>query len=250
MKRIFAFVLAFVILMGPAPVSAGSDNWGLGFGKEGEKPRGNSSARDMKALDAYYIGDGNDKIVYLTFDAGYENGYTETILDCLKKNEVPAAFFLVGTYIRDNPELVCKMVDGGHIVGNHTMTHPDMSAIGDMSSFKSELSKAEENYKEVVGRDMPKYYRPPRGTYSKENLEMAHELGYKTVFWSLAYVDWNTDAQPTREEAFSKLLPRLHPGTVLILHSTSATNAEILEELIQSYRDRGYTFKSLDELTK
>lgn len=250
MKRFLTFVLAMLVLTGTVPVNAESENWGLGFGEEGVKPKGNASAKDMKELDAYYIGAGNDKDVYLTFDAGYDNGHTEAILDTLKKTEVPAAFFLVGTYIRDNPDLVRKMVDDGHIVGNHTMTHPDMSAISDMESFKDELCKTEEYYKETTGQDMPKYYRPPRGTYSKENLEMAQKLGYKTIFWSLAYVDWNTDAQPTKEEAFSKLLPRLHPGTVLLLHSTSSTNAEILEELIQTYRDNGYTFKSLDELTK
>jgi Predicted xylanase/chitin deacetylase len=248
-RRLLAFMLAALFSAEAITVNAQSADWGLGFGVEGAKPTGNASAEELKELDAYFIGEGDEKNIFLTFDAGYENGNTKPILDTLKKMKVPAAFFLVGTYIRDYPELVCRMADEGHIVGNHTMNHPDMSAISDLPSFTGEIDKAEEHYKTATGEDMPKYYRPPQGKYSENNLKMAHELGYKTVFWSLAYVDWNTDAQPTRDEAFGKLLPRLHPGAVLLLHSTSTTNVEILEELIQTYRDKGYTFKSLDDLT-
>jgi len=227
--------------------SAKSTNWGLSYPTPGQAPQGMASREALLKHDAYFVGEGNT--VYLTFDAGYENGHTETILNVLKKTEVPAAFFLVGTYIRDQRELVKRMVEDGHIVANHTMSHPDMSAISDIASFEKELSQAEDYYKEVTGQDMPKYYRPPKGIYSESNLKMAKALGYKTVFWSLAYVDWYENKQPTHEAAFSKLLPRAHPGMVLMLHSTSKTNAEILEDLIVKYREMGYEFKSLDHLT-
>ena len=140
------------------------------------------------------------------------------------------------------------MVSEGHIVGNHTMHHPDMSKISNMASFQKELKELEDLYRETTGEEMPKYYRPPQGNYSEENLKMAKELGYKTVFWSLAYVDWNNDSQPTREYAFSKLLPRIHNGAVVLLHSTSSTNAEILDELLTKWKEMGYTFGSIDKL--
>lgn len=248
-KRIVALAVAAITLVTAVNAATVEGNWGLSYEKDGEKPRGNATAERLISYDAYFVGEGDEKVIYMTFDAGYDNGYTETILDVLKEKEVPAAFFLVGTYIRDNSELVQRMVDEGHIVGNHTMNHPDMSAIGNMDSFKAELEQTEALYKEVIGEDMPSYYRPPQGKYSESNLEMAKELGYKTVFWSLAYVDWNTDDQPSPDMAFEKLLPRAHPGMVLLLHSTSATNAQILGELIDTYKAEGYTFATLDDLT-
>ncbi len=239
-------VLVFI----PFAVAADDGNWGLGYGADGEKPTGNVAAEELLENNAYYVAPGDEKVIYLTFDAGFENGYTEQILDVLKATETPAAFFLVGTYIRDYPEIVSRMVEEGHIVGNHTMTHPDMSAISDKESFIQELESTEAEYRKVTGEDMPKYYRPPQGKYSKANLAMADELGYTTVFWSLAYVDWYVDDQPTKEQAFEKLIPRIHPGAVLLLHSTSETNADILEELINEYKDMGYEFRSLDELAE
>lgn len=247
-KRIIALVLMTIGLIGTCSAATVDGNWGLSFEKDGEKPRGNAAPDRLKEFDAYFVGEGDEKVVYLTFDAGYENGHTETILDVLKETEVPATFFLVGTYIRDNPEIVSRMVQEGHIVGNHTMNHPDMSAISDIKSFEGELKQTQDCYKEVTGEDIPMYYRPPQGKFSENNLKMAKELGYKTIFWSLAYVDWNTDDQPDPEFAFSKLMPRLHPGMVLLLHSTSQTNSGILKELIQKYKDEGYTFESIDHL--
>ena len=140
------------------------------------------------------------------------------------------------------------MVEEGHIVANHTMHHPDMSKLSDKEAFAKELTDLETLFKETTGKDMPKYYRPPQGIYSEENLKMAKELGYKTVFWSLAYADWDNNAQPTREKAFEKLIPRTHNGAVVLLHSTSATNAEILDELLTKWKDMGYTFASIDNL--
>ena len=223
-------------------------NWGLSFRNQGEPPVGNAGALQLKQYDAVYMGSSREKVLYLTFDAGFENGCTETILDVLKQQEVPAAFFLVGNYIEKNADLVRRMVEDGHTVANHTMHHPNMSAISDKAAFSKELTDLETLYRDTVGQEMPKYYRPPQGVYSEDNLRMAKELGYKTVFWSLAYVDWNQDDQPTKEYAFSKLLPRTHPGAVVLLHSTSKTNAEILDELITRWKEMGYRFGMLEEL--
>lgn len=227
-------------------MSAGS--WGLSFQGEGQTPIGNASREELEKFNAVFLGDAAEKKIYLTFDAGYENGCTEQILDILKKHQVPAAFFLVGNYIEQNPLLVKRMVAEGHSVGNHTYHHYDMSRLTDLQSFRKELEDLEQAYLQTVGEPMPKYYRPPQGIYSVENLRMAKEMGYKTVFWSLAYVDWLNDKQPTSEEAFSKLIPRVHNGAVVLLHSTSKTNAAILDELLSRWKEMGYCFGSLDEL--
>ena len=223
-------------------------SWGLSFRQEGAAPIGNAGVDQLKQYDAAYLGDTSEKVIYLTFDAGYENGCTAKILDTLQKHNVKAAFFLVGNYIEKNADLVRRMAEEGHTVGNHTMHHPDMSKLKDKEAFAKELQDLEELYREKTGEQLPKYYRPPQGIYSEENLKMAKDLGYKTVFWSLAYVDWNNDSQPTREQAFAKLLPRIHPGAVVLLHSTSQTNAEILDELLTKWAQMGYRFGTLDEL--
>ena len=228
--------------------SVATGSWGLSFRQEGQPPTGPAESRELYNLNAAYLGDTSQKVIYLTFDAGYENGCTEKILDVLKQHEVKAAFFLVGNYIEKNPDLVRRMVDEGHIVGNHTMHHPDMSKLSDKAAFQKELTDLEELFRSVTGKEMPKYYRPPQGIYSQENLEMAQQMGYKTVFWSLAYADWNNDAQPTKEQAFNKLLPRIHNGAVVLLHSTSKTNAEILSELLTKWENMGYSFGTLEEL--
>ena len=222
--------------------------WGLSFRTEGKPPIGPASSAQLSKFDAAYLGNTGEKVLYLTFDAGYENGCTGKILDTLKKHNVPAAFFLVGHYIESNPDLVRRMVAEGHTVGNHTAHHPDMSKLSDKSAFQKELTGLEELYRSVTGEELPRYYRPPQGIYSEENLKMAKELGYKTVFWSLAYVDWNNDQQPTKETAFGKLLPRTHDGAVILLHSTSQTNAQILDELLTKWESQGYRFAPISEL--
>lgn len=230
-----------------AAVSA-EGNWGLSFPQEGQPPVANVSAEYLSRFHAYYAQDTEEKVLYLTFDAGFENGCTPAILDALKKHGAPAAFFVVGNYISSSPDLVRRMVEEGHIVANHTYHHPDMSQIATKEAFSQELTSLEELYTQTTGQTMAKYYRPPQGKYSESNLEMAKELGYTTFFWSLAYVDWLQDEQPTREEAFEKLIGRVHPGAIILLHSTSRTNADILDELLTKYEEMGYSFRSLDEL--
>lgn len=246
---LIAVVIALAVSVSVFASSAlSTGSWGLSFRQEGAPPIGNAGKDQLRQYQAAYIGNTSEKVLYLTFDAGYENGCTAKILDTLKEKQVPAAFFLVGNYIRQSPDLVRRMVAEGHTVGNHTMHHYDMSRLSDKAAFAKELTDLEALYKETVGQELPKYYRPPQGIYSEENLKMAQELGYKTLFWSLAYVDWNNDAQPTREAAFAKLLPRTHNGAVVLLHSTSKTNAEILGELIDKWKAMGYRFGTLEEL--
>lgn len=261
----WALIIGYVgsgtgVIMSNAITTSGENaegNWGLSFQAEGKAPVGNATIEELKKYNAYYIDDKvgghvDDKKaikkVYLTFDAGYENGYTERILDVLKGEKVPATFFLVGDYIKSNPDIVKRMVNDGHIVGNHTMTHPDMAIITDKDDFKKELEDLESIYEATTGEKMKKLYRPPQGKYSESNLELAKEMGYTTFFWSLAYVDWYVDDQPTREDALSVLNSRIHDGAIVLLHSTSKTNCEILEELIKGWKQEGYSFESLESI--
>lgn len=222
--------------------------WGLSFQTPGQAPVADASADVLDQYDAKYIGDTEKKTVYLTFDCGYELGYTETILDVLKQHSIPAAFFVVGNYVQTQPELIRRMVQEGHIVGNHTWSHPDMSSIQDKSAFLRELEQVEDAYQRCTGEKMKPYYRPPQGVYSAENLRMAQEAGYKTVFWSLAYVDWKQDAQPTEDYAMEKLTERIHNGAVVLLHNTSSTNAAVLDRLLTRWESMGYEFGTLDTL--
>lgn len=257
-KTIPIFVLSFVFGYGlakavdivrPEAVTASADgNWGLSFQEEGKPPVANATSDYLKQFNAHYADQTDEKVIYLTFDAGFENGNTPAILDALKKHHVPATFFVVGNYISTSPDLVKRMVAEGHTVGNHTYHHPDMSKISTQESFAKELQDLEKLYQETTGQTMTKFYRPPQGKYSESNLKMANDLGYHTFFWSLAYVDWYEDKQPTKEEAFKKLLGRIHPGAIVLLHSTSKTNGEILDELLTKWEEMGYQFKSLNEL--
>ena len=229
-------------------VTAEITNWGLSFQTPGQPPIGNASSEQLEALSARYLGDPDKPVIYLTFDCGYENGNMPAILAALKNHHAPATFFVVGNFLQTEPDLVRRMVEDGHLVGNHTMTHPDMSRISDLDSFRAELEGVEKLYQDIIGSPMPKLYRPPQGKFNTENLKQAQSLGYTTVFWSLAYVDWYADNQPTREQAFDKLLPRIHNGAIVLLHSTSSTNAKILDELLTKWEQAGYRFGSMSDL--
>ena len=257
--RFFAWLLVFSLAFfggrtaakraHPVSVALSDEaNWGLSFQTEGAPPIGNATAEYLADFNAHYIGDPTKKVLYLTFDAGYENGNTPAILAALKKHQAPATFFVVGNYLETSPELVKQMLADGHLVGNHTYHHPNMSQISTKEDFQKELTSLETKFQEITGQTMVKFYRPPQGKYSETNLRLAKELGYHTFFWSLAYVDWYQDDQPTKEEAFEKLLGRIHPGAIVLLHSTSSTNAQILDELLTRWEDMGYCFASLDNL--
>ena len=239
-----AVLLAGALWMGRAVPTGG---WGLSFQTPGGAPAGPVGPERLRELGGAYLDPDGGKVLYLTFDAGYENGYTAQILDILKERQVPGAFFLVGDYLERNPDLVRRMTEEGHIVGNHTMDHPDMSGLsGD--AFAAQLGDMEALYEDITGQTLPKFYRPPQGLYSEENLKQAQALGYQTVFWSLAYADWDNANQPEPDAAVEKLLSRTHDGAVILLHATSKTNAEILDRLIGKWQEMGYRFAPLTEL--
>lgn len=258
-QRLFSFVFAGLLLAAgtgaivhfsraePEVAAVSTQEWGLSFQKGASSPVPNLPADKLAPYNAFYYNPSGGKRLYLTFDAGYENGNTTPILDALKKHNAPGAFFVVGTYIKENPDLIKRMVAEGHVVGNHTYHHPNMSQ-KDKTTFCKELSDLEAVFTELTGQPLQKFYRPPEGKFTFDNLTWANELGYKTVLWSLAYVDWYVDKQPSRETAFEKLLPRTHDGAVILLHSTSATNAAILDDLLTEWEKAGYTFGSLQEL--
>ena len=227
----------------------GELNWYyVGKGKDNIAEPPKESASFLKENDAYYLGDTSQKVIYLTFDEGYENGNTGKILDILKELNIPAAFFVVKPYIDKDPDLIKRMAEEGHIVGNHSVHHPSMAQIHDKEKFKAELTGVEEAYKEVTGEDMPKFFRPPMGKYSEESLKMTKELGYKTIFWTFAYKDWLINDQPAEGYAVDKICKGSHPGCIMLLHAVSDTNTKVLKNALKTLQDEGYEFKSLNDL--
>lgn len=196
---------------------------------------------------ALFLGDTSQKELYLTFDNGYENGYTPRILDVLKEKQVPAAFFVTGHYVKDQPELLKRMVLEGHIVGNHSWSHPDMSTLSE-ASIKTELDKVKEQVEILTGQKEMKYLRPPRGIFSERVLAASKQFGYTNVFWSVAYKDWDVNAQRGSQYAYNEVVKQLHPGAIILLHSVSKDNTEALGTIIDEARRQGYLFKSLDQL--
>lgn len=221
--------------------------WGLSFGESGQQPSGNASPEELAQYDAYFVGDDSEKIIYLTFDCGYENGNTAAILDALKAHDAQGTFFVVGHYLESAPELVKRMVEEGHAVGNHTYHHYDIDTL-DEAAFQEELKSVEDKFFEVTGAELSPFYRPPEGKCGITNMKRAQDMGYNTIFWSLAYVDWDTENQPSHEAAFEKLTGRIHPGAIVLLHNTSSTNGEILDELLTKWEDMGYSFAPLSSL--
>lgn len=202
---------------------------------------------DIRLFGAYYLGDITRKTLYLTFDEGYENGYTGEILDILRDKNVPAAFFMTQTYLRDNPELTARIAAEGHVAANHSVRHISFPDLTD-EELASELSDTAQYYKELTGCDMDRFVRPPAGEYSIRTLALTQELGYATVFWSFAYEDWLRDKQPGKEAAYIKVTENLHNGAIILLHAVSQSNTEALPDIIDYARAQGYEFKSLREL--
>lgn len=226
---------------------SGSCNWYCKHMKNGERPPMPPEMSFIKDLDGYFLGE-DEKVIYLTFDAGYENGNIEKILDVLKEEDVKGAFFILENLLQRDTDLVKRMADEGHLVCNHTAKHPDMTKKTTFEEFKTELKTMEDLYRETVGGEIAKYYRPPEGKFNEQNLEWAREMGYKTVFWSYAYADWDNSNQMSPERAREKVMSGTHNGEVLLLHPTSSTNAAILSELIKEWKSMGYRFGTLDEL--
>lgn len=225
-----------------------SYGWGYKLGKPGEKPEiGALYESIIKGHNVYYMDDSTSKKLYLTFDAGYENGYTPKILDVLKKYNVPATFFLVGDYLKKEEALVKRMVKEGHIIGNHTWSHPDLTKL-DKEAYQEELQKFEDYYQKIIGKKPLKILRPPEGTFSERSLSIADELGYYTIFWSVAYKDWEVDKVRGWEYAYNEVMQRIHPGAIILLHSVSQDNADALERIIIDLQNQGYEFAPITDL--
>ncbi|MCG0275792.1 MAG: delta-lactam-biosynthetic de-N-acetylase [Thermosediminibacteraceae bacterium] len=204
-------------------------------------------AKMLDKFDAIYVGDTSRKVVYLTFDEGYENGYTSSILDTLKENNVTASFFVTGSYIDKNPELVRRMVEEGHYVCSHTSTHPSLPDLSD-AQLEKEIKDLEEKFRSVTGREIERYLRPPNGEYSEKSLYLTQKLGYVSVFWSLAYKDWDVNDQKGADYAYNFVTKNVHPGAVILLHAVSKSNAEALDRIIKGLINEGYTFERLPKI--
>lgn len=246
--RLFLFCIATLIVSPLTAQAADQTSYGWGY-----KSRDNHQPPDVgkygpivEKYGGIYLDSSGEKVVYLTFDNGYEQGYTEKILDTLKKKKVPATFFVTGHYVESEPELIKRMAEDGHIIGNHSWSHPDFTKLS-KKEMKRELEKVRKKVEEITGNSYIKYVRPPRGTFSERTLKLADELGYIHVFWSLAFVDWNTDSQKGWEYAYKSVINQIHPGAVLLLHTVSSDNAEALGPMIDELRKRGYQFRSLDD---
>jgi peptidoglycan-N-acetylmuramic acid deacetylase len=248
---ILALLCLFAVNVSAASLVPGKKySWYFGKCADGKQPVFDFvDLAELAALDTYAIGSADDKVIYLTFDAGYENGNVRKHLDALDRHGVKGTFFLLSNVLKTHPDLVRSMTDNGHIVANHTMKHRDMTQVTDFEAYKAELRGFDDLFTEVTGKPPSMFYRPPKGEFTKQNLEYNKQLGYKTIFWSLAYLDWDDKKQPSPASAKKKLFERTHPGMVLLLHPTSATNAAIMEDLIVEWKRQGYRFGTLDELT-
>ena len=253
-KIIFLFTILFLISVSPitAHGTDGAYNWFCVHRKDHLQPKADTTISFVENFGGYYIdkkhGDKcEEKVIYLTFDAGYENGNVKRILDTLNEEHVTGAFFVLGHLIEANTELVSQMFDGGHLVCNHTFSHKSMVGKSE-KEFEQELQMLEKVCLEKTGHELSKYYRPPEGKFDEVSLKYAQNLGYKTVFWSFAYADWDNNSQMSAEKAKKKILDNIHNGEIMLLHPTSATNADILSEIIRELKEQGYRFGSLDEL--
>ncbi len=253
--QLFVLVLALFLIMS-TPISAATDQaigWYCVRNSEHKQPLLDRNLQFIDQYHCYYVdkthGDlCEEKVVYLTFDAGYENGNIEKILNILKEEQVIGAFFVLENLFDKNPDLILRMEAEGHTVCNHTAKHRDMTKIESVEEFQTELEVLETRYRQLTGKEMKKYYRPPEGKINERSLRFADELGYHTVLWSFAYADWDNQKQPAAESAKQKIMENLHNGAVILLHPTSATNAQILGDVIRQIKDIGYRFASLDEL--
>ena len=254
MKKIIALFIFFsIIATFSFNISAESFSWYIVRNKENKQPNTDPKYSFIEQYNGYYIDkshsyDSTDKVIYLTFDAGYSNENLESILKTLKEENVQAAFFILSNLIIKSPEVVKQMANDGHLVCNHTSKHLDISKASGKSEIEAQIKKLEELYFDLTGKQMKKYFRPPEGRFNEESLKYINELGYKTVFWSFAYEDWNNGKQPTPENAKKKIFENLHNGEIMLLHPTSKTNADILKDVIIELKSQGYRFGALDEL--
>lgn len=245
-QRLLIMFLLFFMLLG-LNVNA----YGFGYLKnsENEQPDIGKYQKEIEGTNSYYVGSNEEKTLYLTFDAGYDNGNLAKILDVLKDKDVKATFFVTGDFVNSEKELLTKIVSDGHLVGNHTYHHKNITKL-DSAKIKDEIYLLNDAYKKIIGTDMPMFFRPPEGEFNKKSLLAIKDLGYHTFFWSIAYDDWNTKNQKGVEYAYNKIMDNLHNGAIILLHTVSSDNANILGKIIDDSRALGYTFKNLDQFKK
>ena len=223
--------------------------WGLKRNEKGKQPDvGSINRQAMEENDGIYLGNKDKKIIYLTFDLGYEAGYTENILKALKDNDATATFFITAHYVNTASDLIEKMIDNGNIIGNHTVNHKSMPSLSE-DALNQEVMDLHNAIKKKFNYEM-KYIRPPKGEYSMKSLAYTNSLGYKTVMWSFAYADWDESNQPSKQDAIDKIMKNLHNGEIMLLHGTSKTNSEILSDVLKQIKNEGYEIKSLDNFEK
>lgn len=239
--------ISLLVSVFPSVTDASSYGWGYKKGTNHQPPEVGRYGQILEENGGYYLDKSGDKVVYLTFDNGYEAGYTEAILDVLKKEDVPATFFVTGHYVRSQPDLVKRMDADGHIIGNHSNHHPDFTTIS-KDKMKEELTTLDRAVASITDQEKLQYMRPPKGIFNPETIRWANELGYINVFWSLAFVDWQTDQQKGWEKSYQQVMDQIHPGAIILLHTVSEDNAEALEYFISDLLKQGYKFKSLDDL--
>ena len=251
-KRLLLVV--FTVLFAIKPNAGQGIGWYCIRNNEHKQPRLDSRLSIVENYDVYWVDKNHkdmsdkEKVIYLTFDAGYENGNVEKILEILNEEKVQAGFFVLDNILIKNKDLIQKMLDNGHTIANHTLRHKDMSKMNSKEEFKAELESLEALYQREYGTEMVKIYRPPEGKFSEENLKWAQELGYKTVMWSFAYADWDNGRQMSTEKAKRKILDNIHNGEIMLLHPTSSTNAEIMRDIIIELKNQGFRFGTLEEL--
>lgn len=249
-----ALFLGIAMIFAITANAAKGQSWYCVRAKDNKQPRCDADMQYIENYDGYYIDhshgdDCDDKVVYLTFDAGYENGNVEKILDAMKEEKVRGTFFVLGNLIQKNSDLIKRMVNEGHTVANHTYSHKNMTKVQSFEEFSAELQKLDDAYKELTGNEIPKYYRPPEGTFDETTMQYAQRAGYKTIFWSFAYADWDNNKQMSPESAKKKIMDNIHNGAVILLHPTSATNAAIMGDIIRELKSQGYRFGTMEELT-
>ncbi|ENH97995.1 polysaccharide deacetylase [Gracilibacillus halophilus YIM-C55.5] len=245
-KRVSILCIAlFFLLIQPFELYG----YGWGFNKKGnhQQPDIGVYQEILDQYNSYYVDPTGDKDIYLTFDNGYEAGFTEQILDVLKEKQVPATFFLTGHYVDDQPQLVKRMVNEGHIIGNHSNGHKDFTSIS-KETFVNDVESLTEKVEALSDKAVVQYIRPPSGKFDEESLQWAQELGYTHVFWSLAFVDWNEGTDKGWKHAYEEVMQQIHPGAIILMHTVSQDNADALAYLIDDLREEGYQFKSLDDL--
>lgn len=252
-KNITLFILLLLVLSFSLNISAESYSWYIIRNNENKQPQTDSRYSFIEKYNAFYLNknytnESRDKVIYLTFDAGYSNENLKSILDTLKEENVTAAFFILSNLVLKSPDIVKQMANDGHFVCNHTSKHLDISKASNKDEIKTEIKKLEDVYRDLTGEEMKKYFRPPEGRFNEESISYINELGYKTVFWSFAYEDWDNEKQPSLAYAKQKIFANLHNGEIMLLHPTSKTNAAILKDVISELKSRGYRFGTLDEL--